>query len=112
MITRGLTLRETIEFNRNRYSSPFVGSARTVPDEIERWFEARAFDGINVHAGHPSQFRRFTAEVPLLQARGLFRSDYEHSTLRGNLGLSIPTNIRVEPLEDLGRIDIHDSQMA
>jgi len=94
-VARGLTLRETIEFNRDQYTSPFVGSAETIANEIERWFEARAFDGINVHAGHPSQFRRFTAEVvPLLQARGLFRSDYEHATLRGNLGLAIPSNTR------------------
>ena len=92
---RGLTLRETIEFQRDQFTSPFVGSAETVANEIERWFEGRAFDGINVHAGHPSQFRRFTEEVvPLLQARGLFRTDYEHTTLRGNLGLSVPTNRR------------------
>jgi len=92
---RGLSLRETVEYLRDQFSSPFVGSAETVANEIERWFEARAFDGINVHAGHPSQFRRFTSEVvPLLQARGLFRTEYEHTTLRGNLGLPIPSNIR------------------
>jgi len=81
-------LRETVDFVREQHTSPFVGSAETVATEIARWFEGRAFDGINVHAGHPSQFRRFTQEVvPLLQQRGLFRSDYEHTTLRGNLGL-------------------------
>jgi FMN-dependent oxidoreductase (nitrilotriacetate monooxygenase family) len=82
------SLRETIDFVRDQHTSPFVGSAETVATEIARWFEGRAFDGINVHAGHPSQFRRFTQEVvPLLQQRGLFRLDYEHTTLRGNLGL-------------------------
>ncbi|WP_066717470.1 LLM class flavin-dependent oxidoreductase [Sphingomonas pituitosa] len=93
--SRGLTLRETVEHQRDQFTSPFVGSAKTVADEIERWFEGRAFDGINVHAGHPSQFRRFTQEVvPLLQARGLFRREYEHTTLRGHLGLPIPANRR------------------
>ncbi|MES1971701.1 MAG: LLM class flavin-dependent oxidoreductase [Pseudomonadota bacterium] len=97
---RGFSLRETVEFFRDQFTSPFVGSAETVADEIARWFENRAFDGINVHAGHPSQFRRFTEEVvPLLQARGLFRTEYEHTTLRGNLGLPIPTNRRTAPAD-------------
>jgi alkanesulfonate monooxygenase SsuD/methylene tetrahydromethanopterin reductase-like flavin-dependent oxidoreductase (luciferase family) len=95
--TLGLTLRETVEYQRDLFASPFFGSAGTVADRIERWFEERALDGINVHAGHPSQFRRFTQEVvPLLQARGLFRTEYQHTTLRGHLGLPIPANRRSE----------------
>jgi FMN-dependent oxidoreductase (nitrilotriacetate monooxygenase family) len=87
-VARQFSLRETVNFVRDQHTSPFVGSAETVAAEITRWFEGRAFDGINVHAGHPSQFRRFTQEVvPLLQQREVFRSDYEHATLRGNLGL-------------------------
>ena len=95
----GFTLRETVDHSRDQRRSPFVGSAQTVADEIERWFEGRALDGINLHAGHPDQFRRFTGEVvPLLQARGLFRRDYEHSTLRGHLGLPIPANRRARDI--------------
>ncbi len=91
-VARGFSLRDTIEFVRDQHTGPFVGSAETVAAEIARWFEGRAFDGINVHAGHPSQFRRFTQEVvPLLQRRGLFRTQYEDTTLRGNLGLPAPT---------------------
>lgn len=30
--------------------------------------------------------------VPILQERGLYRTDYEHNTLRGNLGVQIPVN--------------------
>lgn len=94
---RNFTLRQLVEFVRDQKTSPFVGSAETVANEIARWFDGRALDGINVHAGHPSQFRRFTQEVvPLLQARGLFRTEYEATTLRGNLGLPIPTNVREE----------------
>ncbi len=97
---RGFSLRETVEFQREQKSSPFVGSAETVANEIARWFDARALDGLNIHAGHPSQFRRFTQEVvPILQSRGLFRRDYAAATLRGNLGLEIPTNRRSNAAE-------------
>lgn len=100
-VERGLTLRETVETTRGQRRSPFVGSAQTVAAEIARWFEGRALDGLNIHAGHPSQFRRFTGEVvPLLQERGLFRRDYEATTLRGNLGLPIPLNRRTPELAE------------
>lgn len=88
-----LTLRQAVECVRAGRSSPFVGSPETVANEIQRWFEGRALDGLNVHLGHPSQFTRFVEQVvPILQARGLFRSEYEAGTLRGNLGLNIPAN--------------------
>lgn len=73
--------------------SPFVGSARTVADELERWFREGAADGFNIGVGEPNELEKFSSEVvPLLQARGLFRREYEAETLRGNLGLSIPVN--------------------
>jgi FMN-dependent oxidoreductase (nitrilotriacetate monooxygenase family) len=73
-----LTLRQVVDGSRFNRQSPFVGSAETVANEIQRWFEGRALDGLNVHAGHPSQFRRFTGEVvPILQERGLFRTENE-----------------------------------
>jgi FMN-dependent oxidoreductase (nitrilotriacetate monooxygenase family) len=98
----GLTLRQVVEGSRSQLASPFVGSAETVANEIQRWFEGRALDGLNVHAGHPSQFRRFISEVvPILQERGLFRSEYEHTTLRGHLGLPIPTNRRTPAEADV-----------
>lgn len=91
-IAEGLTLRQTVERLRAGRSSPFVGSARTVADEIQRWFEGRALDGLNIHLGHPSQFARFVREVvPILQDRNLFRRDYEADTLRGHLGLALPS---------------------
>jgi hypothetical protein len=37
--------------------------------------------------------REFTRDViPILQQRGLFRTEYEHTTLRGNLGIAYPEN--------------------
>ncbi|WP_404477837.1 LLM class flavin-dependent oxidoreductase [Novosphingobium sp. BL-52-GroH] len=91
----GLSLRQTVEKISASRRSPFVGSAQTVAEEIIRWFEARALDGLNVMLGHPDQFDRFVNEVvPILQARGVYRSDYDDTTLRGHLGLPKPTNIR------------------
>lgn len=90
-VAEGLTLRQTVERARAGRGSPLVGSAETVANAIQRWFEGRALDGLNVHLGHPAQFTRFVQEVvPILQDRGLFRRDYEADTLRGNLGLHIP----------------------
>ena len=44
-------------------------------------------------SGRPTTSTRFVDEVvPILQARGLFRTEYEADTLRGNLGLPIPAN--------------------
>lgn len=90
----GYTLRETVLVVSTSRRSPFVGSALTVADEIQRWFEGRAFDGLNIHTSVPSEFARFTDEVlPILRERGLVRSEYESTTLRGNLGLPIPENV-------------------
>jgi FMN-dependent oxidoreductase (nitrilotriacetate monooxygenase family) len=87
-----LTLREAA-FRFAARRSPFVGAAETVAREIERWFEGRAADGFIFRVTNPVDFALFTDRVvPLLQARGLFRTEYEHDTLRGNLGLPIPEN--------------------
>jgi len=87
-----LTLRETAwRFGARR--SPFVGSARTVADEIQRWFEGGAADGFNLRVSSPGDFQRFlTGVLPLLRERGLVRTEYEHDTLRGHLGLPVPKN--------------------
>jgi FMN-dependent oxidoreductase (nitrilotriacetate monooxygenase family) len=95
---KGLTLRQTVEASSLIRKSPFVGTAETVAGEITRWFEGRALDGINLMLGHPDQFERFIREVvPILQERGIYRTDYEDDTLRGHLGLPKPTNIRTGP---------------
>ncbi len=87
------TLRQTVEFISAPKPTPFAGSPATVADQIQEWFEARALDGLNVGVGHPSQWRRFREEVvPILQERGIVRTDYESTTLRGNLGLPVPEN--------------------
>jgi FMN-dependent oxidoreductase (nitrilotriacetate monooxygenase family) len=88
----GLTVRQAaLRFSAR--SSAFVGSPTTIANELERWFREGAADGFNIGVGEPSELQAFIDHVvPVLQARGLFRKDYESDTLRGNLGLEIPVN--------------------
>ena len=87
-----LTLRETAL----RYASPrkeFVGTGVQVADAIQNWFDGGAADGFILFESLPRQLDAFVAEVvPVLQQRGLFRREYQHGTLRGNLGLDVPEN--------------------
>jgi len=90
--TEGLSLRETAWRFAAR-ANPFVGTAKTVADEIERWFLGGASDGFNFRVTNPVEFALFTDRVvPLLQERGLFRTEYEGTTLRTHLGLPFPEN--------------------
>jgi alkanesulfonate monooxygenase SsuD/methylene tetrahydromethanopterin reductase-like flavin-dependent oxidoreductase (luciferase family) len=69
--------------------SAFVGSASTVATTINDHVQADAADGyILVPHLTPHGLDRFVDEVvPLLQERGVFRTDYEGTTLRDHLGL-------------------------
>jgi len=87
-----LTLRQAA-YRFGAWRSDFVGSPETIANEIERWFLGRAADGFNLRVTRPADFKLFRERVvPLLQARGLFRTEYEHDTLRGHLGLPVPEN--------------------
>ncbi len=92
-LEKSFTLRQTVEFISAPRPTPFAGSPETVANLIQHWFEARALDGLNYHIGHPSQWRRFREQVvPVLQERGVVRTEYDSTTLRGNLGLPVPEN--------------------
>ena len=69
-----------------------AGTAEQIADHMQHWVEAGAADGFNIMPAYfPSGFEEFTRQVvPILQARGLFRKDYEGHTLREHLGLSQP----------------------
>lgn len=87
-----LTLRQVAE-RFGVWHPLFVGSPETVADGLEQWFRAGAADGFILRVSEASAFEVFREKVvPLLQARGLFRKDYRHDTLRGHLGLNIPEN--------------------
>ena len=61
---------------------------------MEHWFKDGACDGFNVMpAFQPGSLKDFVDMViPELQRRGLFRTEYEGTTLRENLGLPKPIN--------------------
>ncbi|MBZ9648464.1 LLM class flavin-dependent oxidoreductase [Sphingobium sp. 3R8] len=89
---QGLTLRQAA-YRFGQWRSQFVGSPETIANEIERWYGERAVDGFLLQVTRPEPFRRFRDEVvPILQARGLFRTDYAGETLRDHLGLPVPEN--------------------
>ena len=71
-----------------------IGTPGQVADEMEHWFRDGAADGFNVMpAWLPGSLKDFVElVVPELQKRGLFRTEYESATLRGNLGLPTPVN--------------------
>ena len=89
----GLTLRQ-MALRSTTPKSPFIGTPEQVADTMQAWFEAGAADGFMMNASVlPQGFNDFVDLVlPVLKDRGLFRTEYEHDTLRGNLGLAKPTN--------------------
>lgn len=66
-----------------------VGTAEDIADDFQHWLEQGGADGFNIMpAVLPDQLELFVELViPELQRRGLFRTDYQYSTLRENLGL-------------------------
>jgi FMN-dependent oxidoreductase (nitrilotriacetate monooxygenase family) len=84
---KGLSLRQLVIEVTTR--SAFVGSASTVAAAINDHVQADAADGyIFVPHLTPRGLDRFVDEVvPLLQERGVFRTEYEGDTLRSHLRL-------------------------
>jgi alkanesulfonate monooxygenase SsuD/methylene tetrahydromethanopterin reductase-like flavin-dependent oxidoreductase (luciferase family) len=76
----------------------FAGTPEQVADLIEDWFTDGAADGFNIMPPLlPWMLDVFTDEViPILQARGLFRTAYAGSTLREHYGLDWPAS-RFQP---------------
>ena len=65
------------------------GTPKRIADTLEQWFAEGAADGFNILPPYfPGAFADFVDfVVPELQRRGLFRHDYEGTTLRGHFGL-------------------------
>jgi alkanesulfonate monooxygenase SsuD/methylene tetrahydromethanopterin reductase-like flavin-dependent oxidoreductase (luciferase family) len=71
-----------------------VGTPEQIADAIEVWFVTGAADAFNIMPPIlPTGLTDFVDQVvPILQRRGLFRTEYEGTTLRDNLGLARPVN--------------------
>lgn len=81
-----------------------IGTPERIADIMEDWFVSGAADGFSLLPPIlPTQFDIFTSEVvPLLRARGLFRSEYQGETLRDRFGLD-PVTSRFDPSESTQR---------
>ena len=89
---RNLTLRQ-VALESASPRPRFAGTPEQVADGLQYWFEERAADGFIIQGGTPESFAHVVDRVvPILQARGLFRTDYSGTTLRETLGLSVPDN--------------------
>jgi N-acetyl-S-(2-succino)cysteine monooxygenase len=71
-----------------------IGTPAQIADVMEDWFRNGAADGFNVMpAWLPGSLTDFVdLVIPELQRRGLFRVEYEATTLRGHLGLPRPAS--------------------
>lgn len=84
------SIRDLVIETGNRQS--FIGSPATVAETINSFVQADASDGfILVPHITPGGLDVFAdTVVPLLQERGVFRTEYEGTTLRDHLGLAHP----------------------
>ncbi|MEV4429861.1 NtaA/DmoA family FMN-dependent monooxygenase [Streptomyces sp. NPDC049602] len=87
---KGLSIRQTVIESTTRQS--FVGSPATVAAALEEFVATDAADGfILVPHLTPGGLDDFVDRVvPLLQERGVFRTEYTGTTLRSHLGLAEP----------------------
>ena len=89
-----LTIRETYQrVLPARGHVLMKGDAESVADTMQDWHESKACDGFNLVASHlPGGLEAIVdLLIPELQKRGLFRKDYEGSTLREHLEVDRPS---------------------
>ncbi len=90
-----MTVRQLAQYVGGSYGTlEMIGTPAMIADQMEEWLETRGGDGFNVMFPFlPGGLDDFVDRVvPELQRRGLFRRDYEGTTLRENLGLPRPKN--------------------
>lgn len=88
-----LTVRQLLaRLGGGRGHRTLVGTPEQVADSITKFWNEHAADGFNVMPpALPSDLEAFVDQVvPILQRRGLFRTEYTGSILRDNYGLPRP----------------------
>lgn len=75
-----------------------VGAPEQVAAALVEWFEQGAADGFNVMGPVlPQSLEQFVDQVvPLLQRRGLFRTEYTGRTLREHYGIPRPARVSAQ----------------
>jgi len=94
-----LTVRQLAQRLGGYSGLAMVGTPQTIADQMEEWLMERGCDGFNIMFPYlPEGLDDFVDRVvPVLQKRGLFRTEYEGVTLRENLGLPRPENCYFMP---------------
>jgi FMN-dependent oxidoreductase (nitrilotriacetate monooxygenase family) len=89
-----LTVRQLAQRMGGYSGLAMLGTPAMIADEMTKWLEEEASDGFTVMFPHvPGGLDDFVERVvPELQRRGIFRREYEGTTLRENLGLPRPPN--------------------
>jgi len=90
---RKMTLRELRDFvGLSMGHKLMVGTPEQIADEMEDWFKSGTGDGFNLlPPWFPGGFDTFADHVvPVLQKRGLFRTEYTGHTMREMLGIPRP----------------------
>ena len=89
-----LTVRQLAQIAGGYGGLSMVGTSVEIADTMQAWLEGEACDGFNVmFPTVPAGLDDFVDQVvPELQRRGLFRREYEGTTLRDHLGLPRPVN--------------------
>ena len=84
-----MTLRDLYNLTAAARGHWVICGTRRIADTLEEWFVEGAADGYNILPAYfPGAFADFVdLVVPELQRRGLFRRDYEGTTLRDHFGL-------------------------
>ncbi|MCI2957540.1 LLM class flavin-dependent oxidoreductase [Agromyces atrinae] len=92
---RGYSVRQLVTHLQRTFE--FVGSASSVADQLAHYVRSDALDGLNVtpHAFPDGLDDVVRLLVPELQERGVYRTEYEGTTLRENLGLPESVGRRV-----------------
>ena len=92
--TENLTVRQLAQRLGGFSGLAIVGTPKTIADEMEEWLMTGGCDGFTIMFPFlPEGLDSFVDQViPELQDRGLFRKEYEGTTLRENLGLPRPAN--------------------
>lgn len=90
-----MTIRELYKYVAgSRGHHIFVGTPEQLADKIQEWVDKKACDGFNIMPPLlPEGIEVFVDQVvPILQKRGVFRKEYEGTTLREHFGLEKPVN--------------------
>jgi alkanesulfonate monooxygenase SsuD/methylene tetrahydromethanopterin reductase-like flavin-dependent oxidoreductase (luciferase family) len=90
---KGLSIRECGKIvAAARSHGSVVGTPEQVVAHMQTWLSAGAADGFNIMPPYfPAELDLFVDEVvPLLQRRGLYRTEYSGTTLRDHLELARP----------------------